>query len=43
VLDGPYQLHELPALLIRSNGERLTWLVDKAASHKLTMSEEEPN
>jgi hypothetical protein len=43
VLDGPDQLHELPAPLIRPNGERLIWLVDKAASHKLTRCEEEPN
>lgn len=43
VLEGPYQPHDLPAQLIRPNGNHPTWLVDRAASHKLTMSElEEP-
>jgi 6-phosphogluconolactonase len=36
VLEGPYQPHELPAQLIRPNGTQPIWLVDKAASHKLT-------
>ncbi len=36
VLEGPYQPHELPAQLIRPNGTHPLWLVDKAASHKLT-------
>ena len=36
VLEGPYQPHELPAQLIRPNGAHPIWLVDKAASHKLT-------
>jgi 6-phosphogluconolactonase len=36
VLEGPYQPHELPAQLIRPNGAQPIWLVDKAASHKLT-------
>jgi 6-phosphogluconolactonase len=41
VLEGPYQPHDLPAQLIRPNGNHPTWLVDRAASHKLTMSEQE--
>jgi 6-phosphogluconolactonase len=36
VLEGPYQPQELPAQLIRPNGAHPIWLVDKAASHKLT-------
>jgi len=36
VLEGPYQPHELPAQLIRPNGTHPLWLVDKAASQKLT-------
>jgi 6-phosphogluconolactonase len=40
VLEGPYQPDELPAQLIRHNGTHPLWLVDKAASHKLTMREE---
>jgi 6-phosphogluconolactonase len=44
VLEGSYRPHELPAQLIRPKGEHPTWLVDKAASHKLTMTpDEEPN
>jgi 6-phosphogluconolactonase len=43
VLEGPYQPHDLPAQLIRPAGMHPIWLVDKAASHKLTMSEEEPS
>jgi 6-phosphogluconolactonase len=41
VLEGSYRPHELPAQLIRPNGIHPTWLVDRGASHKLTMSEEE--
>lgn len=41
VLEGSYQPHNLPAQLIRPNGMHPTWLVDRAASHKLTMSEQE--
>jgi 6-phosphogluconolactonase len=41
VLEGSYQPHNLPAQLIRPNGNHPTWLVDRAASHKLTMSEQE--
>lgn len=40
VLEGPYQPNELPAQLIRINGKHPLWLVDKAASHKLTMRTE---
>ena len=40
VLEGPYQPAELPAQLIRHNGTHPLWLVDKAASHKLTLREE---
>lgn len=40
VLEGPYQPNELPAQLIRPAGIHPLWLVDKAASHKLTLSEE---
>jgi 6-phosphogluconolactonase len=43
VLEGPYKPRELPAQLIRPAGKKPIWLVDKAASHKLTMHEEEPN
>ncbi len=43
VLEGPYQPSELPAQLIRPAGIHPTWLVDRAASHKLTMtSDDEP-
>jgi 6-phosphogluconolactonase len=42
VLEGPYQPHDLPAQLIRPNGEHPIWLVDKAASHKLTINDDEP-
>jgi 6-phosphogluconolactonase len=38
VLEGPYQPDELPAQLIHPNGAQPIWLVDKAASHKLTVS-----
>ncbi len=41
VLEGPYKPHELPAQLIRPDGRHPTWLVDKAASHKLTMSSDD--
>ncbi len=40
VLEGPYQPADLPAQLIRPAGVHPLWLVDKAASHKLTMREE---
>ncbi len=40
VLEGPYQPSKLPAQLIRPDGKHPIWLVDKAASHKLTMREE---
>jgi 6-phosphogluconolactonase len=36
VLEGNFQPHELPAQLIRPSGAHPIWLVDKAASHKLT-------
>jgi 6-phosphogluconolactonase len=36
VLEGAYQPHELPAQLIRPNEAQPIWLVDKAASRKLT-------
>lgn len=36
VLEGAYQPHELPAQLIRPNGAQPIWLVDRAASRKLT-------
>jgi 6-phosphogluconolactonase len=40
VLEGSYQPNQLPAQLIRPAGKHPIWLVDKAASHKLTMREE---
>lgn len=40
VLEGPYQPNELPAQLIRHDGTHPLWLVDKAASHKLTTGKE---
>jgi 6-phosphogluconolactonase len=43
VLEGPYQPRKLPAQLIRPDGKHPIWLVDKAASHKLTMHDEEQN
>jgi 6-phosphogluconolactonase len=43
VLEGSYQPRELPAQLIRPAGKHPIWLVDKAASHKLTMSDQEPD
>jgi 6-phosphogluconolactonase len=43
VLEGAYQPHELPAQLIRPKGNHPTWLVDKAASHKLTIDDEDEN
>lgn len=43
VLEGPYNPRDLPAQLIRPAGNKPIWLVDKAASHKLTMHDEEPN
>jgi len=41
VLEGPYHPQEFPAQLIRPNGEHPTWLVDKAAAHKLTTEMDE--
>ena len=35
VLEGAVQPNDFPAQLIRPNGVHATWLVDKAASHKL--------
>ena len=43
VLEGPYRPSKLPAQLIRPLGTKPIWLVDKAASHKLTIRDEEPN
>ncbi len=40
VLEGPYQPNDLPAQLIRPAGIHPLWLVDKAASHKLTVRDE---
>jgi 6-phosphogluconolactonase len=41
VLEGSYKPHDLPAQLIRPNGVQPIWLVDKAASHKLMVQNEE--
>lgn len=41
VLEGAYQPQEYPAQLIRPNGMHPTWLVDKAAGHKLAVPDEE--
>ncbi len=41
VLEGPYQPRKLPAQLIRPNGTQPIWLVDKAASVKLTAQNQE--
>lgn len=41
VLEGPYQPRKLPAQLIRPDGKHPIWLVDKAASHKLKVQNEE--
>ena len=41
VLEGPYQPRQLPAQLIRPDGKHPIWLVDKAASHKLTSQTDE--
>jgi 6-phosphogluconolactonase len=35
VLEGAFQPDEFPAQLIRPSGAHATWLVDRAASHKL--------
>jgi 6-phosphogluconolactonase len=35
VLEGAYQPHEWPAQLIHPSGAHPTWMVDKAATHKL--------
>lgn len=40
VLEGSYRPSQLPAQLIRPDGKHPLWLVDKAASHKLTIREE---
>ena len=40
VLEGPYQPRQLPAQLIRPDGKPPIWLVDKAASRKLMMSDQ---
>lgn len=37
VLEGAYQPDELPAQLIRPNGAHPTWLIDRAAGHKLAV------
>jgi 6-phosphogluconolactonase len=42
VLEGAYQPHKYPAQLIHPNGAHPTWLVDKAAAHKLTVEKMEP-
>jgi len=42
VLEGAYQPNDLPAQLIRPNGAQPIWLVDKAASRKLAVENEEP-
>ncbi|NJC97626.1 MAG: 6-phosphogluconolactonase [Anaerolineales bacterium] len=41
VTEGAYQPHIYPAQLIHPNGAHPIWLVDKAASHKLTVEIEE--
>jgi 6-phosphogluconolactonase len=41
VLEGPYQPRKLPAQLIRPNDTQPIWLVDRAASHKLTSQNQE--
>ena len=40
VLEGAYQPRKLPAQLIRPDGKPPIWLVDKAASRKLTIRDE---
>lgn len=42
VLEGAYHPHEYPAQLIHPNGAHPTWLVDKAAAHKLIPETVEP-
>ena len=42
VLEGAYHPHEFPAQLIRPNDAHPTWLVDKAAAHKLVEETVEP-
>jgi 6-phosphogluconolactonase len=37
VTEGTYQPLEYPAQLVRPNGARPTWLMDKAAAHKLAV------
>jgi 6-phosphogluconolactonase len=41
VLEGPYEPHKLPAQLIRPHDFQPLWLVDKAASMKLTAQNQE--
>jgi len=41
VIEGAYQPQKYPAQLIHPNGAHPLWLVDKAASHKLTVDVEE--
>jgi len=42
VLEGAYHPHEFPAQLIHPNDTHPTWLVDKAAAHKLVEETVEP-
>lgn len=42
VLEGPLQPDKLPAQLIAHDKRHPLWLVDRAASHKLTILDEEP-
>lgn len=41
VLEGAHHPYEYPAQLIHPNGAHPTWLVDKAAAHKLTVEKME--
>jgi 6-phosphogluconolactonase len=41
VLEGIYQPHDFPAQLIRPNGGHPIWLVDRPASHKLSVETED--
>ena len=43
VLEGPYQPRDYPAQLIRPQGVHPTWLVDRAAAHKISVSVRESN
>ena len=42
VLEGAYHPNEFPAQFIHPNGVHPTWLVDKAAAHKLVEETVEP-